>query len=62
MGWGRGIRWRGCCLGVRFIGRGTSSTDHIVNAVLARRGSVGVVATQAVERCALFGEPPLRYH
>ena len=62
MSWGQGRGCGGCCVNVRFIGRGTSSTDHILNAMLAHRGSVGVVADEAVERCALFGKTTLRYH
>ena len=37
---GQGREWGRCCLGVRFIGCGTSSIDHLLNMMLVRRGSV----------------------
>ena len=60
MSHGRGRGLGGVYLDNHFIGRGTSRTDHLVNAVLACRGSIGVVSTQYVERCALLGKPLLR--
>ena len=35
---GQGREWGRCCLGVRFIGRGTSSIDHLLNMILVCRG------------------------